>query len=91
MQSQYDSYFEYFEKTYVDLINNKWYYYDVEANVFLTNNICESLNPVIKRDRINIERKPLHLFFRILKEGIIDIAKDKKCLILELGFKLKLN
>ena len=74
----YDSYHDYFEKTYIDSINNKWHYYDVEPNVFLTNNICESLNASIKKDWTNRERKPLHIFFRILKEGIIEIAKEKK-------------
>jgi len=76
--SHYQSYLDYFEKTYMTDIAGKWHYYNVRPNVFLTNNVCESLNSVIKRDWTNRERKSLHIFFNILKESLIDIAKEKR-------------
>jgi len=76
--SNYKSYCEYFENTYINSIFNKWHYYDVKPNIFLTNNACESLNALIKRDWTNRERKPLHIFFNILKEGILELAKENK-------------
>ena len=48
--ADYKSYIEYFESTYINSIYNKWHYYDVKPNIFLTNNACESLNALIKRD-----------------------------------------
>ena len=75
---QYQKYLEYFESTYIHSVCNKWHYFDVVPNTFLTNNISESLNAMIKRDWTNRERKPLHLFFATLVEGIKDLSKAKK-------------
>ena len=75
---KYKSYTEYFESTYIQSIFNKWHFFNVPPNTFLTNNICESLNSLIKRDWTNRERKPLHIFFNILKEGLMDLSKEKK-------------
>ena len=70
---------EYFEKMWVseESSTNKWHYYNCEANVFTTNNICESLNASIKRDYTNRERKPLHQFMKVLKDIFIDIFNEK--------------
>jgi len=76
--SHYNNYLEYFEAIYMDEPLNKWHYFDVLPNTFLTNNISESLNAMIKRDWTNRERKPLHLFFNTLKEGIIQLSKERK-------------
>jgi len=76
--SNYKEYLNYFEKTYISSESNKWHYFDVLPNVFLTNNICESLNATIKRDWTNRERKPFHIFLNILKEALIDLAKEGK-------------
>ena len=76
--SNYKEYLNYFEKTYISSESNKWHYFDVLPNVFLTNNICESLNVTIKRDWTNRERKPFHIFLNILKEALIDLAKEGK-------------
>ena len=73
----YKNFTNYFEKTYINSLTNKWHYYDVEQNVMLTNNVCESLNAMIKRDWTNRERRPLHIFFDILKSGLMDLAKEK--------------
>jgi len=81
----YKSYCDYFAATYINSRMNKWHFFDIEANVFLTNNICESLNATLKRDWTNRERKPLHIFFTILKDCLIDLAKENKV------FKLKVE
>ena len=47
--ADYKSYIEYFESTYINSIYNKWHYYDVKPNIFLTNNACESLNAELNK------------------------------------------
>jgi len=76
--SKYPSYIEYFQKTYIDSEFSKWHFFDVPPNTLLTNNISESLNAMIKRDWTNRERKPLHIFFNVLKEGLIELSKEIK-------------
>ena len=79
----YDDYCKYFEDTYINSNCNLWHFFDVDANVFLTNNCCESLNSMIKRDWTNRERRPLHIFFKTLKDGIYQLANQNKPFIPE--------
>ena len=77
--SKSSSFIEYFKKQWLseDSKTFRWHYFNCEPNVFMTNNICESLNSSIKRDWTNCEKQPLHLFLKTLRDVFFDVALAK--------------
>lgn len=77
---QYQEFLDYFDTYWVSQQSKttKWRFFDMEPGIFLTNNICESLNSSLKRDYMNRERKPLHQFLKTLKDIFIDISNENK-------------
>ena len=67
-------YLEYFEKIWVNGSFKFWKFFNRESNTFLTNNITESLNALIKRELT--ERKRLDVIEFL--QAFIEYLKTKK-------------
>jgi hypothetical protein len=66
----------YFENTYMKPSINLWHFGDSFSNIFLTNNISESLNNTIKSELTKRECQTIIEVFKIFKKYSEDLLKE---------------